>query len=152
MKYLFVLFSLTLFTNGCNDEETKKKAIKTAEDDIIVTYEAMSRGFYEEVQVSKIALKTTKDVNKKQYNTYDCSEEDWNEIVALLKKVDAEKLKTLKAPSSKRLHDGAPHAVLTIKYKDTEVSLNSFDHGNPPKELMAIVSKILAMAKAVDKP
>ena len=152
MKYLFVLFSITLFAKGCNDEATKKEAIKTAEDDIIITYEALSRGFFEEIQVSKVALKTTKDRNKQQYNTYDCSEEDWKEVVALLAKIDAKKINTLEAPSSKRLHDGAAHAVLKIKYKDTEISSNSFDHGNPPKELAALVNKLQAMAKAVDKP
>lgn len=152
MKYLFVLFSITLFAKGCNDEASKKEAVKNAEDDIMITYEALSRGFFEEIIVSKAALKTTKDRNKEQYKTYECSEEDWKEILSLLAKIDAKKIDTLEAPSAKRLHDGAAHAVLKIKYKDIEVSSNGFDHGNPPKELAALVNKLQAMAKAVDKP
>lgn len=151
MKFLLCLFSLTLFTKGCNDTNPET-TVKNAEDDIVITYEALSRGFFEEIQVSKAALKTTKDRNKQQYNTYDCNTEDWEEVLSLLSKIDSEKIKTLEAPSSKRLYDGAAHAVLKIKYKDVEVSSNSFDHGNPPKELKALVTKIQAMAKAVDKP
>jgi hypothetical protein len=151
MKYLFVLFSITLFAKGCNDEASRKEAAKNAEDDIVITYEALSRGFFEEIKVSKGALKTSKDRNKKEYNTNECSTEDWEEVLSLLAKIDAKKIETLEAPSDKRLYDGAAHAVLKIKYKDIEVSSNNFDHGNPPKELAALVNKMQAMAKAVDK-
>ena len=152
MKYLFVLFSITLFAKGCNDEASKKAAVKTAEDDIVITYEATSRGFYQKIDVTKELFSLKKIRDGKVSVQQEMAEEDWNEIVSLLAKIDAEKMKTLKAPSEKRLFDGAAHAVLGIKYKDIEVSSNSFDHGNPPKELAALVNKIQAMANAVDKP
>jgi len=152
MKYIFCLFSMVFFTKECNDTNSETSSLKNAEDDITISYEAISRGFFEEIQVTKAALRTTSDPNKKQYATSNTNAEDWKEILSLLAKIDAEKIKTLKAPSSKRLHDGAAHAVLKIKYKDNEVSSNAFDHGNPPKELAALVTKLQAMAKAVDKP
>ena len=151
MKYIFCLFSMFFFAKECTDKNSETETLKSAEDDITIIYEATSRGFFEEIQVSKTSLRTTSDRNKKQYTTSDTNPEDWKEILSLLAKIDAEKIKTLEAPSSKRLHDGAAHAVLKIKYKDNEVSSNSFDHGNPPKELAALLTKIQAMVKAVDK-
>ncbi|WP_298507648.1 hypothetical protein [uncultured Kordia sp.] len=151
MKYLFVLFSVALFTKGCGDKETQEETVKSAQDDISIQYEAVSRGFYERIQVSKEQLALTKVQGGKVSALQEMAESDWNEIVSLLSKIDAEKIKTLEAPSAKRLYDGAAHAVLTIQYKDVEVSSNSFDHGNPPKELTALVDKMQAMAKAVDK-
>ena len=53
------------------------------------------------------------------------------------------KLTNIKAPSSKRYFDGAPHAILTIKIGGEEINTPFFDHGFPPKEIASLINHIL---------
>ncbi|WP_298419490.1 hypothetical protein [uncultured Kordia sp.] len=150
MKYLLCLFSITLFAKGCNNSETE--TIKSAQDDISISYEASSRGFYQKVNLTKEKFSFTKIRDGKVSVQQEMSTEDWNEIIQLLDKIDSEKVKSNPAKEEDLARDAAIPATLAIKYKDNTVTTSSFGHGNPPETLAPLMNKIQAMIKAVDKP
>ncbi|HEU4496835.1 MAG TPA: hypothetical protein VFR70_07260 [Flavobacterium sp.] len=141
MKIAAAAFMLILlFAKGCTDSEVKKES-----KNISFEYEAHTRGSYKKVlakqdTVFTIASRNGKPVQKK------LSEKDWNALLAIASKVDAEKLKDLKAPSEKRFHDGAMIATLKVIYKDKTYESAAFDHGNPPAEIKDLVNKILQVS------
>lgn len=143
-----------LFAKGCdgntNNKDAQAATLRQAQDDIHIVYEASSRGYFEKIEVNKADLSVAKDRSGNATKTT-CSKEDWDTIISELSKIDAEKVSTLEAPTNYRFSDGAAHATLTIKYKDKEVTSNTFDHKNPPKELKALVDKILLMSGSVEK-
>lgn len=150
MKYIYCIFSIVLFSKGCNDTATTETT-KSAQDDISITYEASSRGLYQKINLSKAEITVAND-RSGTTTTKDCNETDWNEIVALLDKIDSEKLNGTTVNEEDIARDAAIPATLTIKYKDNTVTSKTFPHGNPPDYLAPLLTKIQAMAKAVDKP
>lgn len=151
MKYLLILFSVTLFTKGCNDKKDDENAIKTAQDEISINYEASSRGFYQKVNITKEQLSLTNTRGGKT-STKQIANSDWNEIVDILDKIDAEKLEKNYVNPDDLRRDAVIPAKLTISYKENVVTNVEFGHGSPPEELTALLTKIEAMVNAVDKP
>ncbi|AXG69271.1 hypothetical protein KORDIASMS9_01491 [Kordia sp. SMS9] len=152
MKYLLVLFSITLFAKGCNDKNPDEETLKNAQDKISIQYEASTRGFYQKINLTKELFSLTKIRGGKVSVQQEVSEEDWNEIVTLLDKIDAEKLKKNYMNADDVGRDAVIPAILQISYKENVVTNVEFGHGNPPKALAALMTKIEAMANAVDKP
>jgi len=172
MKFLFSFLVLILFTESCNStkeavSEQKEpivaskssKEMTKDKSDIIgdhyatsgVTYTAMSRGFYEYVQISGPKVSVSTDRNLQDIDTYTYNESDWKQLKALMDAVDLQTLNKLKAPTHKRLHDGAAHATLAFRQGDMEVMTPTFDHGHPPKEIEALVNKVLSIKENVLK-
>ena len=150
MKFLFCLFSMFVFTEGCNDKSSKTEIIKNAQDDITIVYEASSRGFYQKIQLNKKEIIIPKDRNGNVVLTKSCASKDWDEVVALLDKIDSEKLKEATINKEDIARDAAIPGTLTITYKDNAVTSKTFPHGNPPETLAPLVAKLQAMAKAVE--
>jgi heat shock protein HslJ len=121
------------------------------QEKIVITYQALSRGFFEEISISKDTLTICNDRDRKQIKSYPFSSNDWNECLELLSKIKTETLSDLKAPTAMRLYDGAAHATLTIKKETKEFQTSSFDHGHPPEEIKALVEKLLYFKKEVSK-
>ncbi|PTX64044.1 hypothetical protein C8N46_101654 [Kordia periserrulae] len=151
MKYILILFSVTLFTKGCNDNKPDKNAVKTAQDEISIDYEASSRGFYQKVNIKKEQFSLT-NARGGEALTKQISNSDWSELVDILDKIDAEKLEKNYVNPDDLRRDAAIPAKLTISYKENVVTNVEFGHGNPPEELAALLTKIEAMVNAVDKP
>ena len=151
MKYLFCLFSIVLFAKGCGETSTESEAVKSAQDDVSINFEASSRGFYQEINLSKEQFSLTKIRNGKVSAQQEVSSEDWNEIVQLLDKIDSEKLNETTANEEDIARDAAIPATLTIKYKENTVTSKTFSYGNPPATLAPLVAKLQAMAKAIEK-
>ncbi len=150
MKYLFCLFSMFVFAEGCNDKSSKNETIKDAQDDVSITYEAYSRGFYEKIELNKKEIVIPKDRNENVVLRKNCSSKDWNEVIALLDKIDAEKLKKNYVNADDVGRDAVIPATLSIKYKDNMVKSVSLAHGNPPETLAPLIAKLQAMALAVE--
>ena len=123
----------------------------TKQEHIVITYQALSRGFFEEISVTKDTFTISYDRNRKLIKSYKHDIKDWNECLALLSLIKVEDLPNIKAPTSMRLYDGAAHATLTIKSETKEIKSNSFDHGYPPTEIKALVEKLLSFKKTVSK-
>lgn len=142
MKILFVLLSLIIFDKGCTES-------KVNQDNISIEYTALSRGSYKLIAVNK---KTISIINQRGTEPMikPCSKENWNSLIDALKTVDIENLPNLKAPSEKRLFDGAAIANLTITYNGNTYKSSSFDHGNPPKDIETVVKEILSISENIE--
>jgi hypothetical protein len=116
-----------------------------------VWYEATTRGFYEKIWVTKDSITITADRNQMVSTSYLTLEEDWNELMNLLKTVNVSELPDLEAPTSMRHYDGAAIATLAVSMGKTEIKSNNFDHGHPPKAIEAVVNKVLSMKEMHEK-
>ncbi|MCB0399433.1 MAG: META domain-containing protein [Winogradskyella sp.] len=138
---------------------TKSEASKPSKSDIVkenykkfaVIYETSSRGSFEHIEISKNEIKISNDRSLENINTYNCNPEDWNMLNELLSNSIVENLDLLKAPTDKRLYDGAPHATLSVIKGDVVMMTPTFDHGAPPKEIETLVNKVLSMAENATK-
>ncbi|TCK67957.1 hypothetical protein DFQ05_1741 [Winogradskyella wandonensis] len=171
MKFLFSLVTLVFLTGSCNSQKQastnskasdaepiaqkqmmtdKQKAIGQNYD-VAVIYEARSRGFAKYAYISEAKIKLSNDRGLQNMQEYKCDKSDWEEIEQLLNSIERKTFQTLKAPTDKRLYDGAAHATLSIKQGDVVYMTPSFDDGFPPKEIEKLVNKVLAIAEKVKK-
>lgn len=142
MKHVFLLLSLLLFQKECSPS-------KINQNNLVLEYITQSRGAYScfiinKKTISKINRRGAKPKNKP------CREADWGKIIKTLKTVDVENVPHFKAPSEKRLFDGAAIAKLKITYNGNVYQSQSFDHGNPPKEIAALVKEMLSISKNIE--
>ena len=146
MKLLSLLF-LTLFLGkGC--DRNGDQDINTA----VIEYVANTRGFYQKVSIEKQMVTVSKDrSNKEKITAIKISNADWKTLIKLFNEVDLEEIKDLKAPTEKRLYDGAAIANLKITYKGVIYETPSFDHGFPPLEIKKLVTKINSFVKQDDE-
>lgn len=68
--------------------------------------------------------------------------EDWKEIMKICAKIKLEELPNFKSPSRKRANDTALQANLEIQTGRRKYESSTFDHDNPPKELLKLVNKL----------
>lgn len=124
---------------------------KKDQDNIVnVEYQALSRGSFFQIKISTDRIEKTIDINLKDSDSKKCSKKDWNTITSLLKTIDVDKISELKAPTEKRLFDGAPHAQLKIISSTETFVSNGFDHGHPPQEIQQLVNTILSLAESIE--
>ncbi|AZJ34235.1 hypothetical protein [Tenacibaculum singaporense] len=126
MKYLKIITPVVfLLMMNCAAQNKTKEFDKIA-------YEAQTRGS---------VVKLTIEGNNLSYKTYrkegakEVTKEQLEELKAIINELNLEEISNLKAPSEKRITDGALHAEFTIKIADKEYRSSTFDAGNPPKEL-----------------
>ncbi|MFK2818858.1 hypothetical protein U0L90_01920 [Flavobacteriaceae sp. LMIT009] len=148
MKILFVLLLALISTKECNSE---KKETLVAQEETTIVYQAISRGYFEEIKLENKKITYCNDRNRKIYVTYPFSGDDWEDCLKLLSDIDISSLPTLEAPTSMREVDGAAHASLTIIQGDHETSSNIFDHGHPPVSIKPLVEKLLSIKKVAIK-
>lgn len=160
MKILFSLLALVMINKECaqhkNTEATQtvvdsKDSIKINQDDMRISYEALSRGFYEKIWISKDSITVTNDRNHMKSMSHPTSQKDWNELIAIVNQVDIKSLPNLEAPTAMRQYDGAAFATLAITQGKEEIKTNSFDHGHPPKAIETLVNKVLSMNDISEK-
>ena len=66
-----------------------------------------------------------------------------NNLNEILRKISLEKLNKIAAPSEAHTYDGAAMATLKVKKGDSLLETRTFDHGNPPKQLVDLVNLML---------
>ncbi|MBQ4820006.1 DUF4377 domain-containing protein [Aquimarina sp. MMG016] len=115
-----------------------------------IVYNAFSRGYFITAEINKSAIKKFKDRNLQDFDSKKCNKKDWDNILSHIKKIDIKNISELKAPSEKRTFDGAAHAQLKIIVGDQTYTSSSFDHGNPPEEIKALVNTILSLAESIE--
>lgn len=114
-----------------------------------ILYTTQSRGGFERITISGTKVFMTTDKSLKNVSEYECTEEDSKTLNKLMLAIPIEKLIALKAPTSKRLYDGAPTATLELRLGDMLATTPSFDHGHPPKAIEALVNKVLSIKASV---
>ncbi len=144
MKILFSLLALIVTTKECENKNAVRDANKTEivnsdkvsqeQKDYIIEYSAISRGIFNEVKISNNSISVQKDRNSKPLVT-ELNNEMREDLMNKLDGIDITLLPELKAPTEKRLFDGAAHATLKITVDGKIYSTASFDHGFPPEEI-----------------
>ena len=142
-----LLGMILLFFVGC--KPTKTDVNNHQNKDIpVIKYEANARNLFLNIKVENQVLFVSRSRGAKDYEEkITISEDDWKEIVMLIKTVDLAKVKDLKWPTEKRFYDGAAHANVTFISNGVEYPANGFDHGFPPVEIEKLVNKILKLTE-----
>lgn len=144
MKHIFLILSLFVFNKGCSGDKSQQ------EETITVEYRAISRGgLFKHIMINNKNISTISK-NGETSKPKTCSETEWEKLVSAYKTIDAKAIPNLKAPSKKFMFDGAAIATLKITINDTVYTTESFDHGNPPKEIKALVDEILLVSENVE--
>lgn len=116
-----------------------------------VKYQALTRGSFDFILISKNGISISKDANLQVIEKHNIDTKQWEALKTLIEAVDLETLQNLKPPSQKHQYDGAPHATLAIQIGDVEYLTPTFDHGNPPLEIEALVNKVLSVKEKTVK-
>lgn len=130
---------------------TKKSDIVKDSYTTAITYKTSTRDSFEYVSISKSNITISEDRNLQTLTNYSCEEEDWKALNNLIENTALETMYMLKAPSDKRLFDAAAEATLAIQLGDIQYLSPVFDHGNPPKEIEALVNKVLSIKEKTVK-
>ncbi|MFV8371584.1 hypothetical protein [Flavobacterium sp. LB2P74] len=142
MKVLSLLLLTIFLGKGCKSAQAQEIR------NVVIEYEANTRGFYQKITVKNqmVTISKNRDGNDKPVPTK-ISDADWKELVDCFETMQLDSLSKLKAPTEKRFHDGAAIANLKITFKDKTYETTSFDHGFPPKEIKKFVHKINSFVK-----
>ena len=138
-KSIVLLLSILVFA-GCAGQK------KTDQNEIKIEYKAYSRGFYQVITIENQMVFVTKSRDEKP-DGFRLSNGDWNYIKMTVQGLNLESLPNLKAPTDKRLFDGAAIASLKITKQGKTFESQSFDHGYPPVEIEKVVNKMLSFVK-----
>ncbi|MCL6460339.1 MAG: hypothetical protein I4O51_00505 [Flavobacterium micromati] len=142
MKILTAFFLLLFLGKGCDGVTAQD--MKT----VVIEYTASSRGFYQKITVKNQTIMVSKDRNGDDKSILlKINASDWDELVSYFKEVQLDQLVKLKAPTEKRLYDGAAVANLKITFDEKNYETANFDHGFPPKEIKQLVDKVNSLIK-----
>ena len=140
MKKSIIVLLITLFFAGCAGQ-------KKADDiSIKIEYKAYSRGFYQTIRVENQMVFVAKNREEKPM-VAKLSTADWKSVILAVQELDLETLSQMKAPTEKRLFDGAAIASLKITKQGKLYESQSFDHGYPPAGIEKIVNKMTSFVK-----
>ncbi len=158
MKILLSILVIMFSAKECKsskeqalEEDNARNTEFVDQSDVKITYQALSRGAFEYICISKDTVHISTDRSLKKVTSYSCDKNDWRAISDLLKDVDINSFSSLKAPTDKRLFDGAPHATLKLATGSDEISTPTFDHGHPPKAIEELVNKVLSIKENLSK-
>ncbi|WP_299106485.1 hypothetical protein [uncultured Tenacibaculum sp.] len=112
-----------------------------------IEYNAQTRGaqFSIEVNDNKVVYKGS--YGAKEVQLTKAQQKQLNELI---KGLDLNLISSLKAPSKKRLHDGALHGEFAIKVGDKDYKSSGFDAGNAPKELKPLEDYLNTLIGGID--
>ncbi|MBC3845880.1 META domain-containing protein [Winogradskyella echinorum] len=142
---LILLNNQTVLLNATKSIIAIKNKVSRGNSGIGVTYQITSRGIFEYIHISESTIYYSTDRGLKSIHNYSNNKEDWTQINTLIDAIDIENLRNLEAPSHNRATDGAAEATLSVKMGDVLHISPSFDHGNPPEEIKALVNKVLSI-------
>lgn len=129
----------------------KSASIEKSNYDTVI-YKALSRNYFEYIEISESNVILSSDKNLQNKSHYLCNTKDWEELSALLSAINHDTFTHLEAPTNKRFYDGAAHSSLSYKIDDTMFTTPSFDEGFPPEILKIVLEKIQNIKQNVSKP
>ena len=138
-KSIVLLLSILVFA-GCAGQK------KAAYSSIKVEYKAYSRGFYQAITVENQMGFVSKRREDKPV-AFELSNTNWKSLQSMVQELDEALIPNWKAPTEKRLFDGAAIASLKLTKQGKTFESQSFDHGYPPVEIEKVVNKMLSFVK-----
>ncbi|MGV3461716.1 MAG: hypothetical protein ACO1N9_14805 [Flavobacterium sp.] len=145
-KYMAIVALMVIAAVGCSASKNVEKG--SADTSITkMEYKAYTRGSNKEVTVTrdKVEVKEIR-LGKNIEATYPLSKDNWNKLLALAQKIKLDKMEALEAPSKKHQFDGAMAANLTVTANGITYQSVTFDDGNPPSEIKALVDEIIGIS------
>lgn len=135
-------------TTSSQSEGTQTGTIDKQDSELVVEYEALSRGMFLKVKYANGLVNVFNDRDNSEKSTsVKLTKVQYDELNKLLGAIQPEKLETMQAPTQARLYDGAAHANMTITTKGKTYSCSGFDHGQPPADIEKFVKKLLSYAE-----
>lgn len=110
---------------------------KTNFDEII--YESITRGRSEKITIKEHTVYYKTHLKS---STYKLTKNQQELLDKEISNLNLKGLSTLKAPTNKRLFDGAMHTNIFIKKDSKQYVSSTFDDTNPPAELIALCTFI----------
>jgi hypothetical protein len=149
MKLLFGLLFMFLFSSECHQNCSKNST--NGQDEMVITYEASTRGFYEKTWITKDSVSFSSDRSLATVTVVKCESSVWESLMALKKDINVSELPELEAPTKMYQVDGAAMATLKIAMNNEVYETNIFDHGHPPKAISKLVNKVLSIKEEMAK-
>ena len=152
----YTIILITIFLNACgatknmqsdlaeNSTETSTMSKTNQTENMIFEYTAITRGSYTMVKANKDTI-TYQLSRASKEETKDCTKQNWDTLTNLASNVDITKIDQIEAPSKAHQYDGAAIANLNVTVGDKTYRTQSFDAGNPPKEIAEIVNYLLSL-------
>lgn len=160
MRVLLSTLSLLCFLVSCkcNKVASKEDTVMVVTKGSLVTetnmpnviYLETSRGFYKKIAIDGVRIYVT-TVREAKPVFWDLKKSDYQKLSDLYQSIDLQRLSNLKAPTDKRLVDGATIATLAFVKDSTTYTSSEFDGGTPPKEIEVFVNELISIAKNLNK-
>lgn len=162
MKLIICMFIMLISAKECDknkvqlaseniSEATTEMSQRKTQDAMKINYHAATRGFYLEIWIEGDSIKYTSDYNLKAISTHVIPVEEKDSLMSLINDLDEKLLPEIEAPSRHFQFDGAALATFEISNSEGVYKTVSFDHGNSPKLISAIVEKILSIKTMFEK-
>ncbi|WP_040279433.1 hypothetical protein [Psychroserpens damuponensis] len=163
MKLIICMFIVLISAKECDKNKAQLANQNTAEtttvemteraiqNDVKFNYRAITRGFYLEIWIEGDSIKYTSDNTLKFITSTIIPAKEQVDLMKLLSDIDEKMLPKLEAPSTNFRFDAAAIATLEISKDENSYKTVSFDHGNPPKSIKAIVEKMLSIKTMIEK-
>ena len=140
MKWISQLIFVFVIMSSCKSQKINDFSTSS------ITYTAQSRGVYLSVWVENQKVWVIKGRNEKPYEVV-LTAQEMKELESIFSAMNLEKVPSLKAPTAKRLYDGAAIANLAISDGGKTYISKSFDHGFPPKDIEKIVTLLVSYSE-----
>lgn len=137
MKWISQLFFVFTVVTSCSSQKN------TDWNAVSIEYTANSRGIYQKIMVEKQQLWVTKNRDQKPVAVA-LTATEWEILKKAFVGINLETIPSLKAPTAKRLYDGAAMANLKINANGKSYDSKTFDHGNPPAAIEKIVTLLVS--------
>lgn len=142
---VFLLLTVTVFALP----QKKKKKIKRQQPAITkVEFESIARG-------SNIQLRITRDsaisIGRKESKYMVLPAAEWNTILSSIKNIKLTDIPNWEAPTKAREYDGAPHCTIVVTTKDNQYTSQTFDGGQPMKQLQALYNAIDSLRTKINE-
>ncbi len=109
-------------------------------------YLAVSRGSFIMIRFENNSLSFQKDRNSKP-QVLDLSETEVASLHSKVNKLNLNTFTSLEPPTKAHQYDGAAGATLKLTENDVTHQTPTFDHGNPPNAIEALVSELIALSE-----
>jgi len=150
MKLLIRCFTLIVLVTNCNSNKkvlTQNNENTSTQSEVVISYSANTRGFFQEFILKENSLIEFKDREKSNTISSDLDAKDWKECLRLLDQIELKNLPNLISPTNYRQYDGAAFAQLTVIQKGDTIQSSGFDHKYPPVEIKPLVEYILSISE-----
>lgn len=140
MKWISQLIFIFVIMSSCKSQKINDFSTSS------ITYTAQSRGVYLSVWMENQKVWVIKGRNEKPYEVV-LTAQEMKELESTFSVLSLEQIPSLKAPTAKRLYDGAAIANLTIIASGKPYTSKGFDHEFPPKDIEKIVTLLVSYSE-----